>query len=439
MKTPGWREQRHKKNVAALLSAALCCACLLLMAACLRGSGRPACAGTELVFKHGRIGDSGRAIRTLLSQFEEANPDICVREEELPSSTDEQHQYYVINLESRSAAFDIYALDVIWLQAFAKAGWLLPLKTSFDASEVAEFFDAAVKAATFNGQLYAAPWFVDAGVLYYRRDLLDEYGFKPPVTWNELADVAAAIVERQPGLYGFVWQGKQYEGLVCNMLEYLWSNGGAVLRDGGSALLEAEDVAAMEFVQRMIIERRISPPFITTLDEESARQIYGSGRAVFMRNWPYAWRVFQRQKWAVAGNTGIAPLPSFAGHKYAAALGGWHLGVNSFSSHPFEALRLLKFLVSLYSQKQVALSVGYQPALKALYSDTELLQQQPWLGEFRKVMEHARPRPVTPYYMMISQILQPEFSAIVAGLREPAKALESASRRVDFIMGSAAP
>jgi trehalose/maltose transport system substrate-binding protein len=402
----------------------------------------PACTGAEknmagstvLVFKHGKIAGDPHLFRQLLDRFESENPGIKVRDETLPASTDEQHQFYVINLEGRSYDFDVLSMDVIWVPEFARAGWLRDISHLLSRDERTDFFPGPMRAVTFKDRIFAIPWYIDAGLLYYRKDLLQKYGFPPPETWQELVRTAHSITEKETGLYGFIWQGKQYEGLVCNALEYFWSNGGGVFRDGDIALTRPENIQALRFMRDLIGTYKITPPLVTTAIEETTRHIFGNGRALFMRNWPYAWNIFEREDSTVKGKVGVSPLPSFGGKMSAATLGGWQLGVNRYSKNPEAAEVLITFLTSRESQKFSALSIGYKPTRKSLYRDKELRKKQPFIASLFDVFISARPRPVSPYYMMMTQILQPELSAAVSGIKTPEKALRSAEEQIGYIM-----
>lgn len=388
-----------------------------------------------LIFKHGKIAGDPIVFRNLLDRFEKLHPGIKVKEEILPSSTDEQHQFYVINLEGRSSEFDVLSLDVIWVPEFARAGWLKDLSHLLPDKERKAFFPGPMEAVLVKGRPYAIPWYMDAGVLYYRKDLLQKHGFSPPKTWAEMVSIAQTIMAKEKGLYGFVWQGKQYEGLVCNALEYMWSNGGKILQKDKVLLASEKNIQALNFMKDLIHTYKISPSLVTTATEESTRHIFGNGRALFMRNWPYAWNLFQRAGSPVKGKVGIGALPSFSSRESASTLGGWQLGVNRYSKHSQAAEKLVQFLTSPESQKYLALHIGYKPPRPALYRDQGFIKNQPFLSGLEDILWKARPRPVSPYYSMISQILQPEFSAVLSGIKTAEKALGSAQYQIEFLLG----
>jgi multiple sugar transport system substrate-binding protein len=393
-----------------------------------------------VVFKHGKLAGDERRFDQLLREFEQRHPGVTVRNELLPSSTDQQHQFYAINLEGRQPAFDLFAVDVIWVQEFARAGWIQNLD-AFVPVNRQEFFAAAVGAATFRGSLYAVPWYLDAGVLFYRRDLLARYGFSPPRTWSELVESTTRILqaEHDPSLKGFLWTGKQYEGLVCVALEFIWSHGGTLfeteadLSTNEASARAAAAVRALGFMRELIVSG-VSPPTVATTDEETARHLFADGRAVYMRNWPYAWTLLQQTDSPVRARVGLAPLPSAPGERSASALGGWLLAIPTGARHADDAAELLKFLVSPEVQRRMAIELGYKPAYRSLYRDPVLLEVQPWLTELYPVYESARPRLVSPYYLMLSQIVQPELSAAVVGRKRPDDALRSVRHQIADIL-----
>lgn len=381
-----------------------------------------------LVFTHGKLSGDSRPLAALLSEFEAQHPGLKVREEVLPSSSDQQHQFYVMNLEGQSVPFDLLAIDIIWAQEFARAGWIQALDHLLAPSEREEYFPVALHAATFEGRLYAIPWYLDAGVLYYRRDLLERYGFAPPRTWPDLVRIARAIMdgEQDPDLRGFIWQGKQYEGLVCVALEFIRSNGSDLFADD-----ESRAGAALRFMRGLIEPEGVAPLLVATADEEATRHLFGAGRAIFMRNWPYAWSLLQQEGSRVRGKVGLAPLPSFPGYHSAPTLGGWMLAIPKRARHPGEAQALIRFLTSGEIQRQIALQIGYNPSRRTLYHDPALLNARPWLAMLDPMLAEAKPRPITPYYLMLSQIWQPELSAVLVGTKQASAALASVRRQLE--------
>jgi trehalose/maltose transport system substrate-binding protein len=420
------------RDVALLILCMLCAGC----SSCVP-SDKSDRRGDEpvIVFKHGKIAGDQDQFELLLKKFEQKTG-ITVKDEVLPASTDEQHQFYVVNLEGKSSDFDVLSMDVIWVDEFARAGWLRDVTRLLPEKEREEFFPGPLQAVTYRGHVFAIPWYIDAGVLYYRSDLLMKYGFSPPKTWNELVATAEYIIPKEPGLYGFIWQGKQYEGLVCNVLEYFWGNGGDVLDDSKVVIDSAENREALGFMRDLIVKYKVTPSLVTTAIEEPTRHIFGNGNALFMRNWPYAWNIFEKEGSPMRGKVGVTSLPSFKSGMSISTLGGWQLGINRFSRHPEEAEKLIRFLTSPEVQKLLALSIGYKPTRKALYKDNDLLREQPFLVSLYDVFMNAKPRPVSPYYMMITQVMQPEFSAAITGLKSPGEALASARKQIEHIVRS---
>jgi multiple sugar transport system substrate-binding protein len=397
---------------------------------------RDAGAAVTIVFKHAKH-PRYEVLGELIREFEAQNPGIQVREEILPATTDEQHQFYVINLAGGAGDFDVIDMDVIWVPEFARAGWLVDLTASIPREELTPLHPAALEADWFEGKLYAVPWFVDAGVLYYRRDLLEKYGFAAPVTYPELRAQARHILaaEQDERLLGFVWQGMQYEGLVCVALEFIRGNGGNVLSaDGKVALTQPATLAALDFMADLVGPGKLTPTLVSTLNEEATRHIFQSGRAIFMRNWPYAWRLLNQPDSPVAGRVGLTLVPHFPGHASAPTLGGFHLGVNANSAHRQEAIAFVRFMIRQPAQKQIILRVGVLAAHREVYRDPEVLAAFPWLETLVPSLEKVQARPVTPSYLMISQILQPELSAVVIGIRSPPQAMKLAQQQIEHLL-----
>jgi multiple sugar transport system substrate-binding protein len=396
-------------------------------------------AAVTLVFKHAKILGPSDPMPGLLREFERRHPGVVVRSEPLTWTSDEQHQFYVINLDGASPTFDVLMLDVIWVPEFAQAGWLLDLSPWVTREELAPHFPAAVEVATWGGRVWGMPWNMNVGVLYYRADLLARHGLAPPPTWQALVTQAEQIRAREAAsrLDGVLWQGKQYEGLVCNVLEHFWATGTALLGDDGRVLPDLDRAEAALAFMRDLVERGVSPGWVTAGDEELTRRPFGDGRAVFLRSWPYALDLFEQPDSPVRGRVGMARLPGHhGGSAGAGATGGFHLAVNRRSRHAEAAVALVRYLASEPAQRALtAAGVALYPTRMALYHDPEIVRARPSMPRFHDLMLAARPRPVTPYYLMLSTTVQPEFSAALVGVKTPRGALDHARRRLEYMLG----
>src|SRR5688572_15065065 len=187
---------------------------------------------TRLTFSGSALGPEATVVRQQLARFEEANPGVDVELRVTPDAADQRHQLYVQWLNARAPDPDVLQLDVIWTAEFAGAGWILALDRF--APDVDDFVPAAIAASRWRGGLYAVPWFVDLGLLYWRTDLLAA----PPQSISELRDVARRLQQSGKTRFGLVWQGARYEGLITVFLEHLRAFGGGILDDQGGVIVD---------------------------------------------------------------------------------------------------------------------------------------------------------------------------------------------------------
>ena len=352
--------------------------------------------------------------------FHQENPDIIVQPETGPHSSTAFHDLLTQKLKNRSKDADVFLMDVIWTAEFAAAGWAEPLDKVMPQEEKDRFIPNTILANTHDGILYGVPLFIDSGVLFYRKDLLQKYGFHPPRTWDELVYQAKTITAGEAAegrvMYGFSGQFKQYEGLVCNMLEYLLGNGGSILssESGKAAIAEEPSLTAVRFVRNAIIGG-IAPEGVLTYQEPESLDLFIQDRAVFLRSWPYAWEIANDPaRSQIAGKVALAKLPHFAGGKSYATLGGWQVGVSAFSQKKEAAWIFARFLGSERTQKILAVRAGRAPTRTALYTDAEVLAANPHFSDMKEVFLSAYPRPRSPLYPALSNILQRYFSKAIS-------------------------
>jgi trehalose/maltose transport system substrate-binding protein len=354
-----------------------------------------------------------------------------------PNSSTERFALYQQILASHSSDIDILQIDVIWPGTLAPH--LVNLSKYIGKDITKQFFPALIANDTVAGRLVAMPWFTDAGVLYYRKDLLKKYNEQPPATWQQLTDIARRIQDAErkvgnPRMQGFVFQAKGYEGLTCDALEWIDSFGGGTLvnAEGTVTVDNPRAVAALKLAASWI--GKIAPQGVLNYDEEESRGVFQSGNAVFMRNWPYAWALGNAADSPVRGKIGVIALPAGGtdGH-HTGVLGGWQLAVSRYSRHPQLAASLVRYLTSYAEQKRRAIQGSYNPTITALYQDPEVLAATPFFGRLYKIFAHAvaRPSRITgAKYARVSAEFYYTVHDVLSGKTEAAPALATLQRKL---------
>lgn len=341
------------------------------------------------------------------------NPNVNERLEQLLAN--------LTNLKGSDSGVDVFAIDVIWPTVsddkVGDRGYAYAEDISQEfREEESQFFQAAfdnnkVKNTKGETRLIAVPQYIDIGLLFYRPSLLRAYNMKlvkaglevsdsneilPPKTWEQLTKMAKIIQagERAKGkndFWGFVWQGKSYEGLTCNALEWLNSRDGSIIVTPNN-FLDVDEVsasAAFKQAKGWIWNDGISPPSpakaLTRYDEYQTLQIWLKGNAAFMRHWSYVYRVSQEEGSKVQNDIGVTLLPKGSGEdenpRHASTLGGWQLMVNpnSKSKEKKVAINLVKFLTDPERQLSLATKAGKLPTLPALYETVQLREALPFI------------------------------------------------------------
>ena len=355
--------------------------------------------------------------RELISEFNEQTPGVHVRLVEGPPATNARENLYTTSFLSGESSYDIIYCDVIWVAKFAAAGWLRDLSAQLSAEDREDFLSAELQAGSYGGRLYRIPAFIDAGLLYYRKDLVPV----PPQTFDGLLEQSRKF--QTADRWGFLWQGKQYEGLICSFLEVLWGFGGDWIRaETGEVVLDRpEAIRALQFLKDTV--GAVSPAGVTGYIEEDTRQLFQAGRAVFLRNWAYVWTLMQRSQSPVAGAVSYTTMAHAPGHSSAAALGGWGFAVSSFCSNPQGAWEFVEFMTRPGALSRVQRQIGRIPSRKRLMP-----------ADFLPIAEKARPRPPIPKYAQASDILQRWVSAALTGRVSCEEAIREAARETRALL-----
>ena len=366
----------------------------------------------------------------------------------MPSNSTTHYDKLKTEFQAGGGDIDVIGGDVIWAIQFAAQGWIQDLSDDFPESEQKKFLPAPMSAMQYEGGTYGIPYFTDAGVLYYRKDLLEKAGFTgPPETWDELKEMALKTAKDTGTKNGFLFQGSNYEGGVCNGCEYIWTFGGEVLSDvtGGKVVIDSsEAVAGLEMYGSMIADG-VAPQAVTNYTETESEPAFGAGDSVFFRDWPgfYALLGLSTKEGGYPNvkpeQVGIAPIPvAESGMKSYSTLGGWNQFVNAATDIQDEAVTFAKWMTATEQEKLLGVDGGLKPTRKALYEDPDVLEAIPGLDMAKDIiLNNAKSRPVNEYYGDMSLELAEQFNNVVTGDTSPQQAAETLQKNLSDIVEQA--
>jgi trehalose/maltose transport system substrate-binding protein len=342
---------------------------------------------------------------------------------------------------AQSSDIDAYQIDIIWPGVVAEHA--VDLSAAF-GDKVNDFFPGIIAANTVDGVLSGIPWFTDAGLLYFRTDLLEKYSIEPPATWADLEAAAQTIKDGEnatnPDFTGFVWQGKAYEGLTCNGLEWLVSQGGGTIIDTDGNVTVNNDLAIAAMDRAAGWVNGISPEGVTTYTETETFNVWVAGNSAFARNWPYMYAGSQDSD-AVKGKVGFSPLPKGDGPEdtSAATIGGWSMMVSKYSEQQDAAIEFTKYMVSPELQLSYAIERTHMPTIPAVYDEASLAEASDFIPQMKAVFENAVGRPSAQtgdLYPELSTIFYQQLNLVLSGSKSGADAASTMENDMNSVLES---
>jgi multiple sugar transport system substrate-binding protein len=360
--------------------------------------------------------DTTGAFSQVVKLYNQQNPNVHAKLLELPTSADAQRTQLVQREQAKSPECDVLGMDVIWTAEFAAQGWLRDVTPAINARK-SEFISSTLGTAQINGKYWAVPFNTNAGFLYYNSSKVKQ----PPTTWQQAYQMA-----KTDG--GIGYQGARYEGLTVNFLELLYSNGGTVLSsDGKKATIDSpQGQQALAFMQQGLKDGAAPKSNLTWMEEES-RNAFQTGKVALLRNWPYVYSLAKQAK--VKFN--LEPLPKFGNGQPASILGGYNLGISTYSKNPGGALSFVNFATGPAAQKKFFIKSSLPAVLTQIYSDPAVKKSQPFAPQLLTAVQQGKPRPVSPVYPQISEaIYKNVYSALSSGT-SPQTALKNAQNQIN--------
>jgi multiple sugar transport system substrate-binding protein len=410
------------------------------LAGCGGGGGGGDGGEGSLTFAFNASGAEG--LEELIRRFNRENEGgITVEWREMPATSTEYFDQMQSELQTGRSKIDVIAGDVIWPPQFAANGYLLDLSDRFTDGDKSRYLEGPVSAVEYDGKTWGVPWFTDAGMFFYRKDLLEKSGFsEPPETWDEMKEMAEKVRADSRTKFGYAFQGSPDEGGVVDALEHVWNAGGDVL-DGDRVIIDSPEAVEGLELRRSMISDGVAPVASGDWTTQESQASFTNGDVVFMRNWPFTYALLSDPEASTVRpeQVGVASIPvSRSGNKSFSGLGGWNFMVNATSEDKIDAAwAFIEYMTAPEQQKFWSLSGSFLPTLKSLYDDPEVLEKVPVADLGREAVENARPRPISPYYSDMSLEMADQFNAAVKGEVSSEQALEELQSSLQKIVDQA--
>ncbi|SDF31360.1 multiple sugar transport system substrate-binding protein [Lentzea fradiae] len=335
--------------------------------------------------------------QALINQWNAEHPEQPAEIVELPLEADGQRSEMVARAREKADNVDVFNLDVTWTAEFAQSGYLRPLS----GVDTSGFLRRPLESCRYQGVLWALPFNTDAGLLFYRKDLVPE----EPLGLDDIATTSLRALrsDRDARLTaGFGGQFDDYEGLTVNALELIWAEKGDVVDETGKVVIDSERTrrALRWLADGLKGGEPVVLPESRDQNELLTTQAFRDGKIVFMRNWPVAHRALEGNRGESAGRPGIEfEVMRLTG---PSVLGGQNLAISSKSKKPRAAQALIEFLTGPRSQQLLFERGGLAATRGIVYQDSIVTRKHLYAGTLLKAIEDARLRPVTPYYSRFS-------------------------------------
>lgn len=377
-----------------------------------------------------------------LKQVEDFNKNgggkITLDYQEQGQQTSDLRDKFILVANAKDPSADVVSMDVPFVPEFAGAGWTIDADKMILPDERAKFFKGTLDGATYMGKLYAVPWYNNGPGLYYRKDLLEQGGFKaPPKTYDELLEQAKKL--QTADVAGFSAQMSQTEGGIITWFEYLWGHGGDLMDDKLEVTLD-KGTAGVDSFKRLLsfmyTDKILPEGALGYKTGADAQNPFIEGKAVFLRQWTSGLTQNDRDDSKIKGKWDVVPLPSSKGDKAGAGcLGTWNLGVSKFSKNPDASIEVIKWFTSAAQQKARYMGLGVPPCRPAVFDDSEVKAKFAFAEKIKGTFEILKPRPVTPFYgQMSANVIQPVFGKVTTKAVTPEEGIKEMADGMRKIM-----
>jgi multiple sugar transport system substrate-binding protein len=408
-----------------------------LLAAC-GGSSTSTSSGPVTIQFAALVDNTGEQTAEI-NKFNQMNSGkINVQYVQLPPVATDQYSKFVTAFQSGASTPDVVQIDVTWPAQFATPGWLAPLDSYVSSSYLSQFWPSAANVGKINGHVYGIQRYMDIGMLYYRTDLVQQYGGgTPPQTRSDMEAMAAKILagEASKGVkYGYLLPGKKIEAIVDEWLEFIWGAGGNIGQPGNLNVSGTEQVAALQYMHDLIYTLKLAPSGTDTYAPNDILALFNNGLAPFMRNWTFAYAIANNPSNSkVAGKVGVTTTLATSGNRGRGCTGGWVLAINANSQHKDEAWKFIDYMLSKDTQASLSMNAGLISSRPDVVNDDTVQAKVPYFKQLATILNSGNNRPQLVHYNQFTTPLQAAINGVLSGQGSPSSALSDVQSQVSSL------
>ncbi len=349
-------------------------------------------------------------------------------------STNERKELLSRSLRSKNNRIDVLAVDYIWLGRFAK--WAEPLDDFMHQNVKDLYLEYALQACNFDGKIVSMPFYIDIGIMFYRKDLLNLLPdseqliakLKASISWNEFIELEEKLSFLAKPFY--IFPADHYEGLVCSFMETVVSQNGSFRFNPSLNVNTPAARTGLNLLIDLIYKYNLSPAAVTDFKEKEAYTYAFEKDAIFIRGWPGNERDFEKKYPQKVKNLGIAALPHFADGRPAFVYGGWNLMISASSDKKDAAMEFLKFTANIENQKILYEEMGLLPTNKKIYTDSIFISKHPELVYLKSLVDKGFHRPKLEDYTKKSDVISYYINQALRKIISAEQALAKANQMI---------
>lgn len=396
-------------------------------------SGEP----VEIDFWYSLSGKNGEVIEKMVNRFNASQTEVKVK-------ASYQGDYYENHAKVMAAIAagnppDVTMIEIASIPAFASSGALqdlTPYVRGENGVDLNDFIPGLLGNSYWQGKFYALPFNRSTPLLYLNRDMLRKAGLNPegPKTWDELRQFAKKLTKKdgKEQIWGFetpidIWF---YEALV-------FQNGGEILSEDGKAVRfhTEEGIEPIRFWKAMIDEgiMKLPPGEKYNAWEVTETDFVNGKAAMIFASTAALGGLLEKAPFDV----GTAFLP--AKERYGVPTGGANLVMLAKSSEKEKeaAWKFMKWMTD--TQQTIAWSkqTGYMPVRVSAVESEEMkrfYRERPQFKVAVDQLQHAKPRPMSPGYKELQEVIMAELQRAVVGQATAEEAVRAAAEKAEKLL-----